>query len=128
MVITQKDVAEVQMAKSAIYAGTVLLREFLGEERIRRIYLAGAFGNYVDPRDALTLGLFPEGEAMDLRKMGNTAGHGACLALLNTKKRKEAEGISRKMEYLELASHPRFQEVFVSGLFFRSASDYADIF
>ena len=128
MVITQKDVAEVQMAKSAIYAGTVLLREFLGEERIRRIYLAGAFGNYVDPRDALTLGLFPEGETMDLRKMGNTAGHGACLALLNTKKRKEAEGISRKMEYLELASHPRFQEVFVSGLFFRSASDYADIY
>jgi uncharacterized 2Fe-2S/4Fe-4S cluster protein (DUF4445 family) len=128
IVITRKDVAEVQMAKSAIYAGTVLLQEFLGEKPIKRIYLAGAFGNYVDPRDALTLGLFPEGEAMDLRKMGNTAGYGACLALLNTRKRKEAERISRKMEYLELAAHRRFQEVFVSGLYFRSASDYADIF
>lgn len=128
IVITQKDVAEVQMAKAAIYAGTVLLREFLGEKAIKRIYLAGAFGNYADPRDALTLGLFPEGEIKDLRKVGNAAGYGACLALLNTRKRKEAEGIARKMEYLELAAHPRFQEVFVSGLFFRSASDYADMF
>jgi uncharacterized 2Fe-2S/4Fe-4S cluster protein (DUF4445 family) len=60
--------------------------------------------------------------------MGNTAGQGACLALLNRRKRKEAERISRKMEYLELASHPRFRESFVSGLFFRSAVDFKDEF
>jgi len=114
------------MAKSAVYAGTVLLQEILEGKRIRRILLAGAFGNYADPQDALTLGLFPESQVVDLRMVGNTAGYGACLALLNTGKRKEAERIAPKMAYLELAAHPSFQELFVSGFFFRSALDSPD--
>lgn len=126
LVITQKDVAEVQMAKAAIFAGAALLQERLGESPLRRILLAGAFGNYTDPRDAVTLGLFPDVSVRDVRMMGNTAGYGACLTLLDTRKRKEAERIARRMEYLELAAHPRFKELFVSGLFFRSALDFKD--
>jgi uncharacterized 2Fe-2S/4Fe-4S cluster protein (DUF4445 family) len=124
LVITQKDVAEVQLAKAAVFAGTVLLQEQVGEKQLKRVLLAGAFGNYTDPQDAAVLGLFPEVEPLDFRVVGNAAGYGACLALLNTRKRKEAERIARKMEYLELAAHPRFHEVFVSGLFFRSALDF----
>jgi len=128
IVITQKDVAEVQMAKAAVFAGSVLLLDMLAEEKIKRILLAGAFGNYVNPQDTVALGLFPEVPDAAFKVMGNTAGQGACLALLNRRKRKEAERISRKMEYLELASHPRFRESFVSGLFFRSAVDFKDEF
>lgn len=128
LVITQKDVAEVQLAKAAIFAGSALLQEGLGNIPIRRILLAGAFGNYTVPEDAATLGLFPDGPVGEVRMMGNTAGYGACLTLLNAGKRKEAERISRKMEYLELAAHPRFQGLFVSGFFFRSALDYQDTF
>jgi uncharacterized 2Fe-2S/4Fe-4S cluster protein (DUF4445 family) len=127
IVLTQKDVAEVQMAKAAVFAGSVLLSEMLAEKTIKKILLAGAFGNYVDPEDARVIGLFPDVQPVECKVMGNTAGQGACLALLNTRKRKEAERIARKMEYLELAAHPRFQEVFVSGLFFRSALDFKEI-
>ncbi len=126
IVITRKDVAEMQLAKSALYAGAVLSQEILGGKPIRRILLAGAFGNYADPLDGCTLGLFPDYQGLELRRVGNTAGYGACLALLNTGKRKEADRISRKMEYLELAAHPRFKELFVSGFFFQSARDYLD--
>lgn len=128
LVITQKDVAEVQLAKAAIFAGAALLHETLGSPSIQQILLAGAFGNYTDPEDAATLGLLPEIVLGKVRMMGNTAGYGACLTLLNAGKRKEAERIARKMEYLELAAHPRFQEFFVSGFFFRSALDYSNSF
>jgi uncharacterized 2Fe-2S/4Fe-4S cluster protein (DUF4445 family) len=126
IVLTQKDVAEVQLAKAAVYAGSVLLSEMVAEKSINKILLAGAFGNYVHPEDARVLGLFPEWPDLVFRVMGNTAGQGASLVLLDSGKRKEAERIARKMEYLELATHPRFQEMFVSGLFFRSAKDYKE--
>lgn len=126
IVLTQKDVAEVQLAKAAVFAGSVLLSEMLGDTTIKQIFLAGAFGNYVDPEDAKVLGLFPDWPSLDFKVMGNTAGQGASLGLLDSGKRKEAERIARKMEYLELASHPRFQEMFVSGLIFRSALDYKE--
>jgi uncharacterized 2Fe-2S/4Fe-4S cluster protein (DUF4445 family) len=126
IVLTQKDVAEVQLAKAAVFAGSVLLSEMLGDTTIKQIFLAGAFGNYVDPEDAQVLGLFPDWPSLDFKVMGNTAGQGASLGLLDSGKRKEAERIARKMEYLELASHPRFQEMFVSGLIFRSALDYKE--
>jgi uncharacterized 2Fe-2S/4Fe-4S cluster protein (DUF4445 family) len=126
IVLTQKDVAEVQLAKAAVYAGSVLLSEMVAEKSINKILLAGAFGNYVHPEDARVLGLFPEWPDLVFRVMGNTAGQGASLVLLDSGKRKEAERIARKMEYLELATHPRFQEMFVSGLFFPSAIDYKE--
>ncbi|MBA4394217.1 MAG: ferredoxin [Desulfobacca sp.] len=128
IVITRKDVAEVQMAKAAVFAGSTLLLEMLADKKIKKILLAGAFGNYVDPEDARVLGLFPDVQPVEYKVMGNTAGQGACLALLDTGKRKEAERIARKMEYLELASHTRFQELFVSGLLFRSALDFRDTY
>ena len=128
IVITRKDVAEVQMAKAAIQAGAVLLKELLGGEPIKRILLAGAFGNYCDPEDARTIGLFPDCPAAVIKRVGHTAGSGAALCLLNKSKKKEAEGIAQKMTYLELAAHPRFQDLFISGMFFSAAKDFQDFY
>ena len=128
IVITRKDVAELQMAKSAVHAGaTLLIEEFQGDA-VERILLAGAGGNYVDPKDACTIDLFPDCLTAKMTGVGNAAGHGACLALLDKNKRKEAGRIAAKLEYLELAASTRFQELFVSGMFFTSARDFEDGF
>lgn len=128
IVLTGKDISEVQMAKAALFAGIQLLKEQWGGIPIRQLFLAGAFGNYTDPEDAATVGLFPEDDLKKWVLQGNAAGSGACLTLLNRHKRKEADRIARNLEYLELAAQPRFQELFVSGLLFRSALDYSDDF
>ena len=127
IVLTARDVSEVQMAKAAIRAGIELLWEKLGGEPIQQLFLAGAFGNYCDPADAAAIGLFPE-ELKEWGLQGNAAGSGACLVLLNRRKRKEADRIARTLEYLELAALPRFQELYVSGLRFRSAWDFSDCY
>lgn len=128
IVVTQKDVAELQMAKSAIYAGATLLMEIFGAESIQKVLLAGAGGNYVDPLDAGTIDLFPSGTTAKVIGVGNAAGHGSCLALLDKYKRKEAERIAKKAQYIELAATERFQELFVSSMFFTAARDYEDNF
>ena len=128
IVITQKDVAELQMAKSAVYAGATLLMEQFEGEQIYRILLAGACGNYIDPLDACTIDLLPACETAEVIGVGNAAGHGSCLALLDKNKRKEAERIAAKTQYQELAAASRFQELFVSSMLFTSALDYQDDF
>jgi uncharacterized 2Fe-2S/4Fe-4S cluster protein (DUF4445 family) len=124
IVITRKDVSEMQMAKSAIYAGATLLTEMFEGESIQNIFLAGAGGNYVDPLDACTIDLFPGCTTAKVIGVGNAAGHGSCLSLLDKYKRKEAERIARKAQYIELAAMERFQELFVSSMFFTAARDY----
>ena len=128
IVITRKDVAELQMAKSAVNAGATLLMEQFEDEEVERILLAGACGNYVDPLDACTINLFPGCVTAEVVGVGNAAGHGSCLALLDKNKRKEAERIAAKIEYRELAATTRFQELFVSSMFFTSARDFEDEF
>jgi uncharacterized 2Fe-2S/4Fe-4S cluster protein (DUF4445 family) len=112
------------MAKSAVYAGATLLMEQLGGKQVKRILLAGACGNYVDPLDACTIDLFPGCQTAEIIGVGNAAGHGSCLALLDKNKRKEAERIAKETQYQELAATARFQELFVSNMFFTSARDY----
>jgi len=124
IVFTQKDVAEAQMAKAAIQAGVEYLKELFGNQPIEEILLAGAFGNYADPEDGRTIGLFPGCQAAAIRGVGNAAGYGACLVLLDKQKAREAERIAQKMEYVELAGNNRFQELFVDGMLFPGARDY----
>jgi uncharacterized 2Fe-2S/4Fe-4S cluster protein (DUF4445 family) len=126
IVFTQKDVAEVQMAKAAIQAGVGLLKELFGNNPIGEILLAGAFGNYADPEDARTLGLIPDLPAPKVRAVGNAAGYGACLTLLDKNRAKEAERIARKLEYVELAGNGRFQELLVDSLLFPGAKDFKE--
>ncbi len=128
IVITQKDVAELQMAKSAVHAGATLLMEHFEGEAVERILLAGAGGNFIDPKDACTIDLFPGCLTAKVLGVGNAAGYGSCLALLDQNKRKEADRIAAKLEYRELAATTRFQELFVSSMFFTSALDFEDEF
>ncbi len=124
IVLTQKDVSELLMAKAAVYAGASLLVELLGTGPPERILMAGACGNYIAPQDARTIDLLPYCDAATLFGVGNAAGNGSCLVLLDKRKKREAEQIARKAEYQELAASPRFEEFFVSSLFFTTATDY----
>ncbi len=122
VVITQKDIRQVQLAKAAIHAGVCLLQERFGSP-FRRVLLAGACGNYMDPQDALAIGLLPENQGARIVAVGNAAGHGACLALLDTRQRRRAERVAREMEYQELSGLERFSELFLSGMAFPPARD-----
>jgi len=128
IVFTQKDVAELQVAKAAVYAGAMVLIERYGDVPLRQILLAGACGNYVDPEDACTIGLFPGCLEAKVVGVGNAAGHGACLALLDKNRWREAERIARDAAYVELAADVRFQELFVSSMWFTWAKDFEDDF
>jgi uncharacterized 2Fe-2S/4Fe-4S cluster protein (DUF4445 family) len=126
--LSGEDIAQLQVAKAAVQAGITLLQECTGLNPLKEIWLAGACGNYTDPEDARTIGLFPGDKKIRVHGVGNAAGHGACLSLLNKNKRKEAQGIARRLEYLELAGNARFQELFVSAMFFPAARDFKDGF
>lgn len=112
LVITQKDVRDVQLAKAALYSGAKILLKKSPFEKIDEIVLAGAFGSYIDVSNALLLGLFPDCVLADIKSVGNAAGVGAKLALLDVDKRKEAEAIAQETHFIETATEPDFYTEF----------------
>jgi uncharacterized 2Fe-2S/4Fe-4S cluster protein (DUF4445 family) len=116
VVITQMDVRAIQLAKAALYAGCRLLMDHLGIEEVHRIRLAGAFGSQIDPVRAMVLGLVPDCEPERVTAAGNAAGTGARIALLNRRARGEIEEVVRRVEKIETAVEPRFQEHFVAAM------------
>lgn len=118
--LTQKDIGEVQLAKAAIAAGIHLLMKQLGitEKDIDRVYIAGAFGNYMNPESAAEIGMFPLSLLDKITPVGNAAGEGAKTALLNAQERKEMNQVVRNIEFVELAASPEFQDCFVDELCF----------
>ena len=111
--LTQKDVRAVQLAKAALYAGSEMLLKRMGVERPDKVILAGAFGTEIDPERALAIGLYPDCGLENIRAVGNAAGDGARIALLNREKRAEAERVAREVEYVELTVEPEFMRTFV---------------
>jgi uncharacterized 2Fe-2S/4Fe-4S cluster protein (DUF4445 family) len=116
--ILQTDVRAVQLAKAALYAGARLLMDNLGIEKVDRIKLAGAFGNYIDPKYAMVIGLVPDCPLDKVAGVGNAAGTGARMALLNRGYRNEIEDVVTRIEKIETALEPRFQEHFVNAMAF----------
>ncbi|WP_280552896.1 ASKHA domain-containing protein [Halomonas sp. 25-S5] len=114
--VTQGDIRAVQLAKAALYAGIRLLMEQLGVERVDRIRLAGAFGAHIDVKYAMILGLVPDCDLDRVTSAGNAAGSGARIALLSRKARREIETVVRRVEKVETATEPRFQEHFVAAM------------
>jgi len=112
------DVRAVQLAKGAMYAGVRILMEKLGVTELDKVILAGAFGSYISKENALAIGLFPDCALERVYSVGNAAGEGARLALISLDKRREAEEIARKVEYVELTVEPEFQKYFVDALHF----------
>ena len=118
LVISRQDVNEIQLAKAAIRAGIgVLLKEAgLEEEQIERVVVAGAFGTYLDVGSALAVGMFPPLARGRFVQVGNAAGSGAKLALVSRRCRGVAEEIARRVEYVELTTHPHFVEGYMAAL------------
>ena len=117
VVLTQNDLREIQMAKAAIQAGTLVLVDELDIEQVDRVVLAGGFGNYVDPESAMTMGLFPDVELDKVESLGNAAGIGAKLALLDGERRAEAERIVDEIEYYEIAGTDVFRDRFLESMY-----------
>ena len=114
--VTQNDVRAIQLAKAALYAGVRLLMDHYGADRVERIALAGAFGSHIDVKYAMVLGLIPDCPLEHVRSAGNAAGTGARIALLNAAARREIEAVVRRIEKIETALEPKFQEHFVSAM------------
>jgi uncharacterized 2Fe-2S/4Fe-4S cluster protein (DUF4445 family) len=116
LTITQNDVRAIQLAKAALYAGVRLLMDHLGVEAVDRIRLAGAFGSQIDVLHAMVLGLIPDCDLANVSSAGNAAGTGALIALLSVSARREIEAVVRRVEKIETAIEPRFQEHFVEAM------------
>ncbi len=120
IVITQRDIREIQLAKAAFYAGAKILMERRGvkEADVDRVYLAGAFGTYIDKWSAKVVGLYPDIPLDRVKSVGNAAGMGAKHALITKEKRRDADIISRNTHYLELTIAPEFKREFISAMHF----------
>ena len=119
--VTQDDVRAIQLAKAALRAGIDLLCEHAGitePDAIGSVRLAGAFGAHIDPLYAKVLGLVPDVPVDRVRSVGNAAGAGAVRALLSSAQRREIEDVARRVEKIETATEPRFQELFVDAMGF----------
>lgn len=117
--ISSKDVQEIQLAKAAIHAATMVLmaEKNLTESDLDRVFIAGAFGNNLNIENAIFIGLLPDVPTEKFGLVGNTAISGARMALLSKDVRKEAEDLSKNMQYIELMAMPNFRKEFMNSMF-----------
>ncbi|HOX04952.1 MAG TPA: ASKHA domain-containing protein [Planctomycetota bacterium] len=122
--LTGRDLRELQLAKAAVRAGaeTLLAEAGLAAGDLARVLLAGAFGSYIDPANALAIGLLPAVPVERVAFGGNTSAAGARLALLDRAQRERAAELARSVRYLELSGRPDFQERFAEAMFFPGAA------
>lgn len=118
--ITQKDVREIQNAKAAIAAGisTLIKKYHIKNEDVKKIHLAGGFGNYINIESAMAIGLLPRLNPENVIASGNTAGAGACMSLLSHKYIELADEIKNRIEYIELTTDPGFTNEYIDNMIF----------
>ena len=123
--INQKDIVEIQLAKSAIRSGIGILLEDAGIEfkEISKVVIAGAFGSYIDPRNVINIGMFPKISLSKISQVGNAAGVGAKMVLVSLKERKIAEKIAHRTRYLEITVFPDFFNLFAKNTQFPEPDD-----
>ncbi|MDP6683434.1 MAG: ASKHA domain-containing protein [Desulfobacterales bacterium] len=118
IVINQKDVRAIQLAKGALYSGSLIMMRKLGIKQFDRLAVAGAFGNHIDKFQAMVMGMYPDCDLDKVEFVGNAAGDGARIVLLNVDKRREANTLARKVEYVELALEEDFNDRFGEAMQF----------
>jgi len=120
VLLTQRDVRELQLAKAAVWAGIQVAASELGLEpgEVSQVLLAGAFGNFIRRSNAKRIGLLPDVPTSRIEFIGNAAFVGARLALGSLELRRECEAISARTEYVELANRPDFQRYFAEAMMF----------
>lgn len=119
IVVTRKDVNEIQLAKAAIRTGIDILLEEAGivADDIEEFIIAGAFGTYIDTANAVRIGMFPDIPLNRFRQVGNAAGMGAKQMVLSKKRRQMTTEIIERMEYIELTTAPSFSDLFMKALY-----------
>ncbi len=125
VILTQKDVREVQLAKAAIRAGIELLAQQMDVHvaDIQKVYLAGAFGNYLNPASACRIGMIPPVLIDRIIPIGNAAGEGAKMCALSRAEFEYSKSLAEHTEFLELASLPDFQDCYVDALQFEEEEE-----
>ena len=121
--VTQGDIRAIQLAKSALYAGSRLLMDTMGVDKVDRVVLAGAFGAHISPKHAMVLGMIPDVPLDHVVSAGNAAGTGARMALCSRAARRQIEETVRHIHKIETAIEPRFQEHFVAANAIPHATD-----
>jgi len=121
--ISQHDIRELQMAKGAFYSGMRLILSYLDRTRnfhhdIQQIYLAGAFGNYINKANAKFIGMIPDIPDDKIFQIGNAAGTGAQHCLINKNLRQKAQDLLKKIKYIEIAVEKDFQQEFAKAMYF----------
>jgi uncharacterized 2Fe-2S/4Fe-4S cluster protein (DUF4445 family) len=123
IVVHSDDVRAIQLGKAALYAGAKLLMRRLELASVDKVVLAGGFGSYIVPLHAMILGLIPDCPLHQVQPVGNAAGDGARMILLDKAKRQEAQWAARWVTYIETAVEPSFQDEFVAALDLPHARD-----
>lgn len=120
IIITQKDIREIQNAKAAIAAGidTLLHSAAIGYDQINRVYLAGGFGSSIHISSAARIGLLPRSLADRVTAIGNASGSGAAECLLSNIMLKTSEDIAKRIRYIELSASAYFMERYVDNMLF----------
>jgi len=116
--VTQKDIAEIQLAKSAIRSSVeILLHEYgIGIDDVHEVLIAGAFGHYINIEDIFNIGLLPRIDINRVRIVGNTSIRGAMSLIRDSVAGEEADEIAGKAEFIEIAGRPEFQELFIEHI------------
>ncbi len=120
VVITQKDVREVQLAKAAISAGITIMMKEIGVtlDTLEKVSIAGAFGNYIRNASAINIGLLPAVNEEKIVSLGNSAGIGASMILLSERCREESEIVAERIQHIELAGRSDFQDQYMMAMMF----------
>jgi uncharacterized 2Fe-2S/4Fe-4S cluster protein (DUF4445 family) len=121
--MTQQDVRQIQLAKAALFTAARTLLKRTGLQSPDKIILAGGFGSYIDKEKAMLIGLIPDCELEKVYAIGNAAGDGARIALLNVEKRNEIDSVTRQVERFELPTDPEFQNQFMLATSFPHMSE-----
>ena len=121
--ITQQDVRQIQLAKAALFTAARTLLKRSNLQSPDKIILAGGFGSFIDKEKAMLIGLIPDCELKNVYAVGNAAGDGARIALLNVEKRNEIDDVTRRVERFELPTDPDFQNQFMLATSFPHMSE-----
>jgi len=122
--ISQEDIRQIQMAKAAFFAGTNLILKYLKENgeisdlKIKQIFLAGAFGNYINKENAKFIGMIPDINSEKIFQIGNAAGSGAQICLINKDFRKKTKILLSKTKYVEISTQKQFQKEYAEAMYF----------
>ncbi len=119
IVITQADIANLVRSKGAIYAAVSILVESMGLSinDVHCVYLAGGFGNYLNVRNAITIGMLPDMPTSRIKFVGNTSLTGAKMALISEEAFETVQNIASQMTYFDLMGNQKYMEEFMSANF-----------